>query len=331
MTEPAIHARRMRDSMRRAAAAGSAAAALCALTTAPVAADSAPGAAASGAPTVVLVHGAFADGSSWNGVIERLESRGYRVMAPANPLRGLYSDAAYIASVLKTVEGPIVLVGHSYGGAVISTAAAGNEQVKALVYITALMPDVGESAMSLSARFPSDLGTATTSVPYRTTTGSGTDVYLKRDKVHPVFANCLSKEQADLLGVTQRPAATAALGETAKVAAWKEIPSWALVGRQDRTISPEQERFQARRAHSRTEEIDSCHTALIARPDAVADLVLEAADTVRGGGSVPELASSGTGLPKARTVALGALAAGLLASGATVLAVLGRRARPFGR
>ncbi|MER6982188.1 alpha/beta fold hydrolase [Streptomyces carpinensis] len=235
------------------------------------------GGAGGAKPTIVLVHGAFADGSSWNGVIERLKRRGYTVMAPANPLRGLYSDAAYIASVLKSIKGPIVLAGHSYGGAVISTAAAGNPRVKSLVYINALMPDVGESGMSLSARFPSALATATDSVPYKSVDMSGTDLYLKRDKVHPVFANCLSESQANLLGVTQRPAATTAFSETAKVAAWKDIPSWALVGRQDMTISPDQERFQAKRAHSHTEEIDSCHVSLIAEPDAVADLILQAA------------------------------------------------------
>jgi len=234
-------------------------------------------------PTVVLVHGAFADSSSWNGVIERLERRGYTVMAPANPLRGLYSDSAYIASVLKTVKGPIVLAGHSYGGAVISTAAARNPQVKSLIYINALMPDVGESGMSLSARFPSVLGTATKSVPYRTADTGGTDLYLKRDKVPSVFANCLPESQANLLGVTQRPAATTAFSERAKVAAWKEIPSWALVGRQDMTVSPQQERFEAERAHSHTREIDSCHVSLIARPDAVADLILQGATAAAGG------------------------------------------------
>ncbi|WP_316740091.1 alpha/beta hydrolase [Streptomyces sp. MK7] len=242
--------------------------------TAPAVADTGSGGAK---PTIVLVHGAFADASSWNGVIERLERRGYRVMAPANPLRGLYSDSAYIASVLKSIKGPVVLAGHSYGGAVISTAAAGNPQVKSLVYISALMPDVGESGMSLSARFPSALGTATTSVPYRTDGTSGTDLYLKPDKVHPVFAACLPAGQANLLAVTQRPAATTAFSESAKVAAWKDIPSWALVGRQDMTINPDQERFQAQRAHSHTVEINTCHVSLIARPDAVANLILQAA------------------------------------------------------
>ncbi|MFE1404025.1 alpha/beta fold hydrolase [Streptomyces sp. NPDC058770] len=280
MTVLAISGSLLRSRVLRAATAGCAVTALSAPSAAQVAAN---GGANAARPTVVLVHGAFADSSSWNGVIERLQRRGYTVMAPANPLRGLHSDSAYIASVLKTVKGPIVLAGHSYGGAVISTAAAGNSQVKSLIYINALMPDVGESGMSLSARFPSALGTATNSVPYRTADGGGTDLYLKRDRVHPVFANCLPENRANLLGVTQRPAATTAFSETAEVAAWKEIPSWALVGRQDMTVSPQQQRFEAERAHSHTREIDSCHVSLIARPDAVADLILQGATAAAGG------------------------------------------------
>lgn len=275
MTTCAVHGSRGSIRRVRAAATGCAIVALCAVTAAPSAADST---ADSAKPTIVLVHGAFADGSSWDGVIKRLERRGYKVMAPANPLRGLYSDSDYIASVLKSVKGPIVLAGHSYGGSVISTAAAGNSQVKSLVYISALMPDVGETGMSLSARFPSALATATETVPYEAGGGvSGTDIYLKRDKVHSVFAACLPASEADLLGVTQRPVATTAFSEKAKVAAWKDIPSWALVSRQDMTINPDQERFEAKRAHSHTVEIDSCHVSLIARPGAVADLILQAA------------------------------------------------------
>ncbi|MFI2207002.1 alpha/beta fold hydrolase [Streptomyces sp. NPDC020192] len=277
MTASAVPGIGRRTRRLRFAAAGCAVAALCTVTAASTASTVADVGTGGAKPTIVLVHGAFADGSSWNGVIERLERRGYRVMAPANPLRGLHSDSAYIASVLKSIKGPVVLAGHSYGGAVISTAAAGNSQVKSLVYISALMPDVGESGMSLSARFPSALGTATTSVPYQAAGTSGTDLYLKPDKVHPVFAACLPAGQANLLAVTQRPAATTAFSEKAKVAAWKNIPSWALVGRQDMTITPDQERFEAKRAHSHTVEINTCHVSLIARPDAVADLILKAA------------------------------------------------------
>ncbi|MFF3469286.1 alpha/beta fold hydrolase [Streptomyces sp. NPDC002619] len=304
---------------------GCAVAALCAGTVAPATADGGTAGTGGLKPTIVLVHGAFADGSSWNEVIERLERRGYTVKAPANPLRGLYSDSMYIASVLKSIKGPIVLAGHSYGGAVISTAAAGNSQVKSLVYISALMPDVGESGMSLGARFPSALGTATTSVPYQAAGGvGGTDLYLKPDKVHPVFAACLPASEANLLAVTQRPAATTAFSEKAKVAAWKDIPSWALVGRQDMTINPEQERFEAKRAHSHTVELDTCHVSLIAQPGAVANLILEAATAGESAG--PTLASTGTaGRTKADTT-LGAIAVACLASGSAVV-LLGRRLR----
>lgn len=315
-----LDSRSRRRIRRTHVAAAGCALALCASAAAPAAAD---GDTAGAKPTVVLIHGAFADASSWNGVIERLEARGYPVIAPANPLRGLYSDAEYIASVLESVKGPIVLAGHSYGGAVISSAAAGNSHVKSLVYVSALMPDVGESGMSLGERFPSALGTATRSVPYRAGGGvSGTDLYLKRDKVHPVFAACLPESQANLLGITQRPAATTAFSEKAKVAAWKTIPSWALVGRQDMTINPDQERFQAKRAHSHTVELDTCHVSLIARPDAVADLILQAATAA---GSSPALADTGSGSDGGRsgTGALAGLAAGGLIAGAG--AVLGAR------
>ncbi|WP_346427602.1 alpha/beta hydrolase [Streptomyces sp. AcE210] len=286
--------------------------------------SAAVGRGASGAkPTIVLVHGAFADASSWDGVIERLEQRGYTVTAPANPLRGLYSDSAYIASVLKSIKGPIVLAGHSYGGAVISSAAAGNPDVKSLVYISALMPDIGESGMSLSARFPSALATATDEVPYRTGTTSGTDLYLKRDKVHPVFAACLPESQANLLGVTQRPAATTAFSEKAKVAAWKSVPSWALVGRQDMTISPDQERFQAKRANSHTVELDTCHVSLLAEPGAVADLIVQGATHA---GSDPKLAATGDAGRNNQASVLGGVAGVAFAVGAAAL-FYGRRLR----
>ncbi|MFF3907057.1 hypothetical protein ACFYZJ_13915 [Streptomyces sp. NPDC001848] len=149
------------------------------------------------------------------------------------------------------------------------------------------MPDVGESGMSLSARFPSTLGTATTSVPHRTGDAGGTDLYLERDKVHPVFATCLPASEANLPAVAQRPAASTAFSEKAQVAVWKDIPSWALVGRQGMTTSPDRERFEAKRAGSRTVEIGSCHVSLIARSDAVTDLILQATTT---GATRPTLA-----------------------------------------
>ncbi|WP_406424068.1 alpha/beta hydrolase [Streptomyces sp. NBC_00873] len=295
--------------------------ALCASAAAPAAAE---GDTTVTKPTVVLVHGAFADGSSWNGVISRLERSGYTVIAPANPLRGLYSDSTYIASVLDSIKGPVVLVGHSYGGSVISSAAAGNPRVKSLVYVSALMPDVGESGMSLAARFPTELGTATTSVPYRENGRSGTDLHLKRDKVHQVFAADLPVSEANLLAATQRPAATTAFSEKAKVAAWKHIPSWTLVGRQDKTISPDQERFQAKRAGSHTVEINSSHVSLIAHPAAVADLILQAAGAPSS--ARPSRAVAGSANDVRAKAALAGFAGASLAAGAGAV-LLGRRLR----
>ncbi|MFD0170179.1 alpha/beta fold hydrolase [Streptomyces decoyicus] len=281
-------------------------------------------------PTIVLVHGAFADALSWNGVVERLERRGYSVMAPANPLRGLYDDSTYIASVLDSIKGPLVLVGHSYGGALISSAAAGNPRVKSLVYVSALMPDVGENGMSLAARFPSELGTATNAVPYRAGGASGTDLYLKPDRLHQVFAADLPESTTRLMSVTQRPAATTAFSEKAKVAAWKHIPSWALVAKQDKTINPDQERFEAKRAGSHTMEINSSHMAMISHPEAVTDLVLQA--TTAAESTRPSLATSGsTHDARAATPLTGIAAASLIAgAGAVLLGRLLRRPRPDG-
>lgn len=231
---------------------------------------------------------------------------------------------AYIASVLDSIKGPIVLAGHSYGGAVISTAAAGNPRVKSLVYVSALMPDVGESGMSLAARFPSELGTATKSVPYRAGGVSGTDLYLKPDRLHQVFAADLPESTTRLMAVTQRPVATTAFSEQAKVAAWKHIPSWFLVAKQDKTINPDQERFEAKRAGSHTVEINSSHVAMIAHPEAVSDLVLQAATAAK---SVrPSLATTGsTHDARAETALTGIAAASLIAGAGAVL--LGRRLR----
>ncbi|MER5753251.1 alpha/beta hydrolase [Streptomyces sp. NPDC002088] len=297
--------------------------ALCTALAAPVAADDGT---STTKPTIVLVHGAFADASSWNGVVERLERRGYTVIAPANPLRGLYNDSAYIASVLESIKGPIVLAGHSYGGALISSAAEGNRQVKSLVYISALMPDVGESGMSLGARFPSELGTATKSVPYRAGGVSGTDLYLKPDKLHQVFAADLPESTTRIMAVTQRPAATTAFSEKAKVAAWKHIPSWFLVAKQDKTINPDQERFEAKRAGSHTVEINSSHVAMIAHPGAVTDLILQAATA--GDSTRPALAGTGSTHDTGTETALTGLAAASLIAGAGAVLLSRRLSRP---
>lgn len=232
-------------------------------------------------PTVVLVHGAFADASGWNGVVERLHQNGYKVVAPANPLRGISQDSTYLASFLKSVEGPIVLAGHSYGGEVISQAAVGNDNVKALVYINAIMPDVGESFSGLSAKFaPAELTKALRQVPFRNGDGTtGTDVYVQPDKLHQVFAGDLPTSRTDVMAVTQRPIALSAFADKLTGAAWRDKPVYVLVGKQDRSINPSLERFEAERANARkTVEINSSHVSLISHPQAVENLIVDAAE-----------------------------------------------------
>ncbi|MEU8763693.1 alpha/beta hydrolase [Streptomyces sp. NPDC048659] len=283
MTVPAAHRTPSRRRVRRAGALAllltSAALATGPAATTATAADGTDAARGHGAkPTVVLVHGAFADASGWNDVVDRLQHAGYPVVAPPNPLRGLGNDSTYVASVLKSVKGPIILAGHSYGGAVISGAAAGNPNVKALVYIAAFMPDKGESPAGLSTKFPgSELGTAVRPVPYTDATGSGTDLYIQNDKFHSVFAADLPEEQTRVMATEQRPVTAAGFAEKATAAAWKTIPSWFLVARQDKAIAPDLERFEAKRAKSHTVEIDSSHVAMMSHPDVVTRLIEQAA------------------------------------------------------
>ncbi|GAA2239037.1 hypothetical protein GCM10010232_27410 [Streptomyces amakusaensis] len=275
-------------------------------------------------PTVVLVHGAFADASGWNDVVERLQHHGIKAVAPPNPLRGVSNDSTYVASVLKSIEGPIVLAGHSYGGAVISQAAAGNPNVKALVYVSAFMPDVGESPEGLSSKFPgSELGPALNPVPYTDAHGSGTDLYIKNDKFHSVFAADLSTAQTKVMAVEQRPVAAAGFAEKATAAAWKTIPSWYIVAKNDKAIAPDLERFEARRAKSHTIEVNSSHVAMMSHPDAVTKVIREAVSAAAGGGSErPVLAATGS---KTKTLAgLGGLAGAALLAG-TALVVSARR------
>ncbi|MFD4791111.1 alpha/beta fold hydrolase [Streptomyces sp. NPDC058459] len=232
-------------------------------------------------PTVVLVHGAFAESASWNGVIDRLERDGYQVIAPANPLRGLHSDAAYLASVLHSVKGPVVLAGHSYGGSVISEAAAHNHHVKALVYIAAFSPDKGESAGELSGKFPgSTLGPTLNKVPFPKADGTtGTDLYIQPGKFRAQFAADVSAREAARMAATQRPIAADALDETATATAWKAIPSWDLITRQDKNIPAAAQRFMAERAHSHSTEIDASHSVTVSHPGAVTRIIERAATT----------------------------------------------------
>nr|WP_244188649.1 alpha/beta hydrolase [Streptomyces yokosukanensis] len=227
---------------------------------------------------MVLVHGAFADASSWSGVIKRLERDGNPVIAPANPLRGLNSDSAYLAALLKTVKGPVVLVGHSYGGAVISQAADHDPNVKALVYIAAFSPAKGESAAELSGKFPGGtLGSTLTQVPVPLAGGgTGTDLYIDPAKFHNQFAADVPRATADLMAATRRPITDYALNEKATKEAWKTIPSWDLITTQDKNIPAAAQRFMAKRAHSHSIEFKASHAVSVSRPDVVTKLVEEA-------------------------------------------------------
>ena len=239
-----------------------------------------PPAAPVGKPTVVLVHGAFADSSSWNGVITQLEADGYPVIAAANPLRGLASDAAYVRSVVDSVTGPVVLAGHSYGGSVISEAADGSTKVKALVYVASFILEVGESTGQLAAKFPgAALGPALNAVPYPLP-GGGTadDLYIEQDQFAGVFAADVPADVATLMAATQRPIAATALEDPATKAAWKTIPSWNMVTTKDLAIPAASMRYMGDRAKSHTVEIEASHAVTVSQPDAVADLIEQAAD-----------------------------------------------------
>ncbi|MCX4997161.1 alpha/beta hydrolase [Streptomyces longwoodensis] len=235
-------------------------------------------------PTIVLEHGAFADAASWDGVVARLQRAGYPVVSAANPLRGPATDAAYLRSVLDHIDGPVVLVGHSYGGTVISQAAAGLEgKVKALVYIAAFLPDEGESSIGLTDKFPgSTLGQAVESVNYVLPDGHrGADVYIEPEKFRSQFAADVPKDKARLMAAGQRPIAASALEEKSTRAAWKTIPSWSLVTTEDRNIPVAAQRFMSARAKARTTTIDASHAVSVSRPEAVTRIVEEAARTVR--------------------------------------------------
>jgi pimeloyl-ACP methyl ester carboxylesterase len=228
-------------------------------------------------PTIVLVHGAFAESSSWDGVIAELERDGYTAVAAANPLRGVASDASAVAAFVRSISGPVVLVGHSYGGPVVTEAANGSPNVKALVYVAAFAPDRGESSLSLSAKFPgSTLGDAI--VPVERPDGVR-DLFIERDKFHAQFAADVPATQAALMAATQRPVTEAALAEPSGEPAWRKLPSYSIYGSQDRNIPPAVMRFMAERAHSmKTVVIDGAsHALMVSHPHEVASLIEAAA------------------------------------------------------
>ncbi|GHF07888.1 alpha/beta fold hydrolase [Streptomyces fumanus] len=231
-------------------------------------------------PTVVLVHGAFADASSYAAVIPGLLKRGLKVVAPAVPNRSLLGDAAYIASVVRQIDGPVVLVGHSYGGAVITVAGV-EDNVRALVYLSGYALEVGESLGELQGRFPdSDLAAALvyTPFPVEGSDTPGTDVSVEPDKFPAIFAADVDPDLARVLAVSQRPLAAQAFAEAAPAAAWKTKPSFGVVSSADRTINPDVERFGYRRAGMTTIEVDSSHLVMLAHPGRVVAFIGEAVE-----------------------------------------------------
>jgi pimeloyl-ACP methyl ester carboxylesterase len=242
-------------------------------------ASGASGGSGGSKPTIVLVHGAWADGSGWSGVVERLQRRGFPVRVPPNPLRSLPGDSATVADFLSTLEGPIVLVGHSYGGAVITNAATGNANVKALVYVDAFAPLEGEIVLPLvgpDSALAVDPTTVFDFVPYPGAPAGDVDLYLKQGVFLESFANGIPARTASVLYATQRPITFSAGNQPSGVPAFATIPSWYLIGTQDKTTPPAQQRFMAERANARIKEADSGHLAMVSDPDAVTDLILSA-------------------------------------------------------
>ena len=232
-------------------------------------------------PTIVLVHGDWADGSSWTSVIDRLQERGFAVLAPPNPLRGPAADASYLADYLRTISGPIVLVAHSYGGFVITNAATGNPNVKALVYIDGFMPDEGETLGELAARSGSSIDeSALNAVP----SDGGADLYLRWDANPPypgyleAFANGVEPETAAVLYAAQRPAAAAEFAEPSGTPAWKTIPSWSLIGTLDKVIPVALQEEMGNRARAHISRVKAGHLSLITRPADVTKVILSAVD-----------------------------------------------------
>ena len=234
--------------------------------------------------TVVLVHGAFADASSWNGVIERLQKAGVQVTAPANPLRGIASDSAYLASFLKQIPGPVLAVGHSYAGAVISNAATQASNVVGLVFVAAFAPEEGERLGEVeSGSKDSILGTAQVALKYPTGQRSETavEVTVNPARFHETFAADLSSEQAALMAATQRPIAAGAFTEPCGVPAWKSRPSWAVVATGDKAAGTDVIRAMARRAGATITEVEGSHVIMISQPQVVTDVILRAVAAVR--------------------------------------------------
>ncbi|MER6831875.1 alpha/beta hydrolase [Streptosporangium sp. NPDC000563] len=236
-------------------------------------------------PTVVLVHGAFADGSSWSGVIAELQDSGIPVTAVANPLRGLATDAAYLTGVVAAIDGPVLLVGHSYGGAVITWAGTRPGNVVGLVYVTAFALEAGESLLDVTGHFPGSLlGPALRPAVLRAADGEETvELFLKDERFPAVFAADLPGPFTSVAAAAQRPIAATAFEDSSPDASWKILPSWYVVATADQAIHPAAQRFMARRAGADTIEVDASHAIALSRPAAVADHIRTAATTTTTG------------------------------------------------
>jgi pimeloyl-ACP methyl ester carboxylesterase len=233
--------------------------------------------------TVVLVHGAFADASSWNGVVERLQAVGMRVAAPANPLRGISADSAYLASFLQQIPGPVLAVGHSYAGAVISNAATEARNVVGLVFVAAFAPDEGERLGEVASG-SKDSVLMTAQVPLRYPNGGRADTAVEfaidPAKFHDAFAADLPPKQTAVMAATQRPVAESAFSESSGPPAWKSSPSWAVVATRDKAAGTDLVRSMAERAGAMITEVEASHVVMVSQPKAVADVILTAAATV---------------------------------------------------
>ena len=229
-------------------------------------------------PTIVFVHGAFADSSGWNLVAAGLQAKGYPVISFSNPLRGPQHDGEYLRQFLSTISGPVVLVGHSYGGAVISNGATGNPNVKSLVYIAAYALAEGESVQAANS-----LGGGHTDVidhlvlrPFPGATAGDADAYIDPDFFPQLFAQDIPESVAQSMAGSQRPGALASLVVPSGPAAWETIPSWYMVAKNDRIIPPEAERAMAARANATTVEVNSSHVPMISQPQKVISLIVDA-------------------------------------------------------
>jgi pimeloyl-ACP methyl ester carboxylesterase len=224
--------------------------------------------------TVLLVHGAFADSSSWAGVIERLQAKGIKVIAAANPLRGLKSDSAYVAALIDEIAGPVLAVAHSYGGAVISNAATGKSNVVGLVFVAAFAPDEGEVLLEVTGTSKdSVLGTALVPHQYAIEGGTLTEFTIDPAKARDAFAADLTDTQANVVGTVQRPTADLAFTDPSGTPAWKSLPSWAVVATSDRAAGTDLVRAHAERAGADITEVDGSHVIMISQPQAVVDVI----------------------------------------------------------